>query len=127
MPANDNHPSHPPSLIKRLKSTTARFSDPLGLFTDGPPHWTVSKGKKYERPSQTLAQAIRQRKASMKRLHWHNNRNGDMAAINLEAKLLACKPAQPCLSGACPICMRAQQRWLVLACIHAVPQLEQTE
>jgi hypothetical protein len=101
-----------------------RYPDPLGLFTDGPPHWVVSKGKKYERPSQTLAQANRQRMVAAKRLHWHGNRNGDMAAINLETKLLACKPSQPCLSGACPICMRAQQRLLVLACVHAVPQLE---
>ena len=101
-----------------------RFREPLGLFTDGPPHWVVSKGKKYERPSQTMSQANKQRMAATRRLHWHGARNADMAAINLEAKLLSCKSTRPCLSGACPICMRAQQRLLVLACVHARSQLE---
>jgi hypothetical protein len=104
-------------------ATTAPFRDPLGLFSDGPPHWTVNKGKKYERPCQTLAQGNRQRMAAAKRLHWHGNRNGDTASLNLEAKLLACMPAHPCLSGACPICMRAQQRLLVMASISILPQL----
>ena len=56
-------------------------------------------------------------------LRWHGNRNGDMASLNLEATLLACMPARPCLSGACPICMRAQQRLLVIASMHILPQL----
>jgi hypothetical protein len=112
-----------PPLVSRLKLMTAPFRDPHGLFSGGPPHWTVSRGKKYERPCQTLVQANRQRKVTTKRLHRHGNRNGNMASLNLEAKLLACTPARPCLSGACPICMRAQQRLLVIASIHILPQL----
>jgi hypothetical protein len=123
MASNDDHPPHLPPLASCLKSTTSRFRDPLGLFGDGPPHWTVSKGKKYERPCQTIRQAARQWRAVAKTLHWHGNRNGDTASLNLEAKLLACKPAHPCLSGACPICMRAQQRFLVMASISILPQL----
>jgi hypothetical protein len=127
MASDDDHPPHLPPLVSQLKSTTVPFRDPLGLFTDGPPHWTVSKGKKYERPCQTVRQAARQRKAVAKTLHWHGNHNDDQAALDLEAKLLACRPARPCLSGACPICMRAQQRWLVLVSVHAAPQLERAE
>src|SRR5579863_5865764 len=97
--------------------------DPLGLFTDRLHRWIVNKGKKYERPSQTLAQANRQRKAAATRLHWHGNRNWDMAAVNLEEKLQACEPKPLCLSGASPICMRAHQRLLVVASMHILPQL----
>lgn len=109
--------------MPRHTYTGPPFPDPLGLFTDGPPHWIVSKNKTYERPCQTLVEANLQRKAVAKTLHWHGNRNGDIASLDLEAKLLACKSTRPCHSGACPICMRAEQRLLVLASMHILPQL----
>ena len=111
--------------IKCLLLQPRSIMIPLGnSYTDGPPQWIMSKGKPYERPCQTLAQANRQRIAAAKRLHWHGNRNGDMATINLEARLLAEEnPVRPCLSGACPICMRAQQRLLVIASMHILPEL----
>jgi hypothetical protein len=109
------------------RKNEAPFDDPRGLFGDGPPHWLVNRGKPYERPSQTLAQANQQRAEVINNLRWHGKRHGDDAIIGLAEKLLACKPVKPCLSGACPICMRAQQRWLVLACINAVRQFDNAE
>ena len=45
--------------------------DPLGLFGDGPPTWTVNKGKLGERPSFSAREATRQREATAFRLRWH--------------------------------------------------------
>jgi hypothetical protein len=109
------------------RSNKTFFVDPRGLFGDGPPHWIVNTGKPYEHPSQTLVQANKQRLDVINTLRWHGKRNDDNAIISVADKLLACKPATPCLSGACPICMRAQQRWLVLACIHAFSQSDSVE
>jgi hypothetical protein len=94
--------------------------DPLGLFTNDPPLWTVSQGKPYEAPCQTIEQANSQRKAAARKLRWHGNHADDGVALALEATLRSCKPARPCLSGACPICQRAQQRLFVMECISVV-------
>jgi hypothetical protein len=94
---------------------------PLELFGDGPPTWTINAGKGGQRPSPSTRQAKRQRDAKAQRLSWHANHMASLAgnetatskgAFALADKLDACAPPRrPCLSGACPICMRAQQRW----------------
>ena len=107
MPANDNQPPRRPPLRP--------FYNIPGLFGDGPPHWPV-KGKKQQRPSQTAMEAARQRDEYARKLQWHGKRNRDQTALDLKSKLLSCDaPQYPCLSGACPICIRAQQRLLVIA------------
>jgi hypothetical protein len=107
---------------KKPKSPlSAPIADLTALFGDGPPPWVVNKGKVYEQPCQTLAQANSQRKAVMRKLRWRGKHNGDAAAIALREKLQSCKPAQPCFSGACPICMRAQQRLLVMTTLTHLP------
>lgn len=91
------------------------------LFGDGPPHWIVNKGKEYEQPCQTLAQANSQRKAVMRKLRWHGKRNDNKEVLALRANLQSCKPAHPCLNGACQICIRAQQRLLVMTTLTHLP------
>lgn len=100
-----------------------RPADPLGLFGDGPPWWTINKGKPGERPSFSAGETMRRRDATVFKLRWHANHAallagyppaGSLAALALADRLDACAPPKrPCLSGACPICIRAQQRWHV--------------
>jgi hypothetical protein len=47
--------------------------DPLGLFGDGPPGWTINKGKPRERKSPSADEAMRQREATVFKLRWHGN------------------------------------------------------
>jgi hypothetical protein len=104
--------------------------DPLGLFGDGPPWWTISKGKPWQRPSSSARQAKKRRKATVFKLRWHANHAAllagsptpmTVAASALADKLDACvPPKRPCLSGACPVCIRAQQRWFVTETLHVM-------
>jgi hypothetical protein len=104
--------------------------DPLGLFGDGPPWWTISKGKSWQRPSSSAREAERQRHATAFKLRWHANHVAlltgnetptSLAASALADKLDACAPPKrPCLSGACHTCMRAQQRWQVMDTVHVL-------
>jgi hypothetical protein len=97
--------------------------DPLGLFGDGPPTWIINKGKVGERPSFSASEAMKRRDATVFRLRWHakhvvslvgNPTPTTIAASALADKLDACAPPKrPCLSGACAVCIRAQQRWFV--------------
>jgi hypothetical protein len=97
---------------------------PLGLFGDGPPYWTINEGKLGERESPSAREAMKQRDAAAFRLRWRgkhatnaaaNQTAPSHAALALADKLDACAPPQnPCLSGADPVCVRAQQKWLVL-------------
>jgi hypothetical protein len=112
--------------LNRPKLTNAY--DPLGLFGDGPPTWTINKGKLGERPSFSCDEVLEQRDGAAFKLRWHekhmaslagNETATSLAARALANKLDACSPPnRPCLSGACPICMRAQQRWLVMDTVH---------
>ena len=104
--------------------------DPLGLFGDGPPWWTINKGKPGQRPSSSAGEAMKQRDATAFRLRWHanhvallagNETTTSLAASALADKLDACAPpSRPCLSGACPVCMRAQQRWFAKDTVHVL-------
>jgi hypothetical protein len=38
--------------------------DPLGLFGDGPPTWTINAGKPGQRPSSSAGEAMKQRDAT---------------------------------------------------------------
>ena len=104
--------------------------DPLGLFGDGPPTWIINRGKPGQRPSFSAGEATQQRDATVSKLRWHANHvtlatgkqtPTSLAALALADKLDACAPPQrPCLSGACPVCMRAQQRWFVKDTMHVL-------
>ena len=109
--------------------------DPLGLFGDGPPTWIMNKGKLGQRPSFSAGEAMQQRDATTFKLRWTANHVAlsagnqtptSRAALALADKLDTCAPPQrPCLSGACPTCMRAQQRWLVMNTVRVLGPLVQ--
>ena len=82
-------------------------------FGDEPPHWNLSQGKPSERPSETLREAEARRDRVSQELRWHGNTNDERRCINLARTLDACGDANRCFSGACPICVRATQRWFV--------------
>ncbi len=97
--------------------------DLRGLFDDRPPHWPVNKGKPWARPSQTALEAALQRDAHVYKLRWHGKRDDYQPDLTLANILAACNPPlYPCLCGACPICIRAQQRFSVTATNTVLPQ-----
>ncbi len=78
---------------------------------EGPPHWVEGIGKPWERPCQTAAEAERLKCEAVGRLR----RNGKecSAIADLADRLEHCGPRHRCLSGGCPECARAHQRWFV--------------
>jgi hypothetical protein len=112
-----------PIVPKRLPLFRRHPDDPLDLFGDGPPWWIINKSKPGQRPSFSASEAMRQRDATAFKLRWHAMHIAllagiptatSLAALALADKLDTCAPPRnPCLSGACPTCMRAQQRWFV--------------
>jgi hypothetical protein len=117
----------------RRRPTIPDTDDPLGLFRDGPPTWTINAGKAWQRPSSTARDAKKHCDATVSKLRWHGNHVAllagnhtptSLAALALADKLEACAPPRnPCLSGACPICTRAQQRWFVTETLHVLRPL----
>jgi hypothetical protein len=83
-------------------------------FGDGPPHWTLSAGKPWARPSTKLSDAVVQRDSVAQKLDWHGRDQGDNRFLALAQVLRSCARTRRCFSGACPICTRALQRWFVV-------------
>lgn len=79
-------------------------------FGDGPPSWRQGWNK---RANQTSRDAKMQRDRLVDRLQKYGERK--IAVRHLARKIGRCRPSNPCLSGACPICVRALQRWFVNA------------
>lgn len=77
-------------------------------YGDGSPQWT--EGKK-QRPCITAEQAASQREKTIKLLKRHSGT--DPRADRVRRRLEKCAPDHRCLSGACPECLRAYQRWFV--------------
>ena len=71
------------------------------LYGDGDPSWS---------DAQTASQAVTARRKIAKFLR---NRGEGSKHRLLASTVGACEPNSPCLSGACPACMRASQRWFV--------------
>lgn len=69
----------------------------------------------------TVKIALQQRLATVKRLKRFSR--AFPGAFSLAAKLEACTPRRRCRSGACPLCTRALQRWLV----HEIGELIERE
>lgn len=80
------------------------------LYGDGPPQWFEGRQK---HPCETAAQAKAGRRRRVKRLRRFGMKNPD--ALQVADRLEACQPEGRCLSGACPECARAWQRWFVTA------------
>ena len=80
-------------------------------YSDDPPHWPISSGKKWERPSQTAAQAYEQREKVVRRFYRHGFNQSHVALV--ARSIESCRPNHRCASGACSECTRALQRWAV--------------
>jgi hypothetical protein len=79
-------------------------------YHNGPPQWLQGRKKQ---PCQSADQALKARRKAIKHLKKHGS--GSSAAKRVRQALKSCDPDSRCLSGACPECMRAFQRWFVHA------------
>lgn len=79
-------------------------------YGNGPPDWPQGPEKQ---PCQTAEEAVEARRKAIKHLRKHGS--GSSAARRVRKALNSCEPDNRCLSGACPVCMRAFQRWFVHA------------
>lgn len=77
-------------------------------YGDGEPRW--AEGKK-QRPCMNAGRAAEQRKKTIKLLTRHAPT--DPRADRVRRRLQSCTADRRCLSGACPECLRAYQRWFV--------------
>lgn len=82
-------------------------------WEDRPPHWTINKGKPFQGPCQTAAEAsdARLRCVGVCRRY----AKYDPAAKDVANELDGCSPRRRCWDGACPECNRALQRLFVIA------------
>jgi hypothetical protein len=114
------------------RSRLKNADDPLGLFGDGPPRWSIMEGKIGERPSSSAHEATRERDMMASILRRHAKLmarlEGGVTANSMAASALADKfdhcdpPRYPCLSGTCPVCTRAVQRWFVRDTLRVLSQ-----
>lgn len=82
-------------------------------FKNGAPTWPIGRGKSWERPSDTFADADDQREQLVTKLDWLGKHHKQPAAQQLARKLRRCRVSKRCRSGACPVCVRAVQRLCV--------------
>jgi hypothetical protein len=87
---------------------------PIDRFGDGPPHWIIGAGKSWQRPSQTLGEAVAQRDEAVRKLEWHSRDQRVTDYGTLACTLSSCRSGRRCGSGACPICIRALGRHVVV-------------
>jgi len=84
------------------------------FYGDGPPHWTV--GRK-DKPCETADEAAHAWRIAVKRLRNRATSNLDAdRALKFEEiadAIQSCLPYQRCRHSACPLCLRALQRWFV--------------
>ncbi len=78
-------------------------------YGDGFPHWHQGRD---HRPCQTAAEAKANRKKVVKRLRRFGK--AIAAAMALADRIDGCEVGRRCMSGACPECARAWQRWFVV-------------
>jgi hypothetical protein len=89
-------------------------------FGDGKPQWLESRN---QHPCQTAEEAEIERKRLIKRLRRFGKHNA--AALAVADRIEGCAVHRRCMSGACPECARAWQRWFVEATVAFL--LEETD
>jgi hypothetical protein len=92
-------------------------------FADGAPTWRIGRGKTWERPCETLADADGQRDRLANKLLWHAKQNKLPVTEQLAGKLRRCGGSRRCRSSACPVCVRAVQR----LCVEVGIELDRKE
>jgi hypothetical protein len=91
-------------------------------YGEGPPQWVEAACTRRERNSRTAAEARELRERSVRLLGRYGKQ--DRAALSLAERLEACPPRRRCMSGACPECGRAFQRWFVANSRDLIRQLD---
>jgi hypothetical protein len=106
MSRNRSHstPIHPDVRLILQGSEAAKW------YGDGPPQWQQGRKKA---SCQTAVEAVEARRKAIRHLDWHGAHLEQ--ARTVRSVLASCKADNRCLSGACPVCMRAFQRWFVAA------------
>jgi hypothetical protein len=92
-------------------------------FGDGAPTWRIGRGKPWERPCETLAEAVGQRERLANKLEWHAKHHKLPVTEQLAGKLRRCGGPKRCKSGSCPVCVRAVQR----LCVEVGIELDRKE
>lgn len=83
-------------------------------FGDDPLEWTMNGNSLGARRTQSILEAARLRKPFVAGLRSiHTDSDEYRRCLELAQTLEGCCPKRPCFSGACPICMRATQRWFI--------------
>jgi len=111
--------------MTRVTRWSLRESVGAAYFGDGPPHWIISAGKRWERATDTYRESVWHRDEVVRKLDWHRRDSGMTSCATLARKLEACQPNRRCFSGACPICLRAVQRWFVVSGLRFGARLKQ--
>jgi hypothetical protein len=91
-------------------------------FGDGPPQWLEGRGKSWERPCETAAEARQRRESAARKLTRANSTFA--GAGDLAERLDTCGRGHRCLSGACPECNRALQRAFVVKTQAALTRMK---
>jgi hypothetical protein len=84
-------------------------------YRDGKPFWTQGKRG---RPCRTAEDAEKERLSVVKLLRRYGR--GSSKARKLARRIKECAKGNRCLSGACPVCLRAYQRLFVSAARKAL-------
>jgi hypothetical protein len=79
-------------------------------YGDGPPQWLEGRNR---HPCQTAEQAEIERRRLIKRLRRFGKHHAPALAVS--DRIEGCAVRRRCMSGACPECARAWQRWFVKA------------
>ena len=92
-------------------------------FGSGAPTWRINRGKLLERPCDTFADADDQRDQLITKLDWLGKHHNLPVAEQLAQKLGRCGGPKRCMSGGCPVCVRAVQR----LCVEVGIELDRKE
>ena len=94
-------------------------------YGNGPPQWLEGRGKPWERPCETAAEARQRRESAARKL---TRASCTFAgAGDLAERLDTCGRKHRCLSGACPECNRALQRSFVAEVQAALTKVKMSD
>jgi hypothetical protein len=99
--------------MPQIEEETLRALLEPRFFGDGPPRWKMGHGRSWERWCDTAEEADVRRNAVITKLGRHFIPGKWLPLAGLRVRLRHCHPEAPCFSGACPVCVRALQRWSV--------------
>lgn len=103
--------SRAPTRLSAVKPALPAWATNRHWWGDGPPTWIEGRGRSWQRPCLTATDAETRREQ-----HGNLLRRWAIAkptATHVADRLDGCHPRSQCLSGACPSCTRALQRWFV--------------